>query len=342
MVVLDNDLAALIGFGCEALVYGVYIVIFLMSLSFLHGGRSTYAHRLMVFSTTFLFLLCTAHFALEFTHFYTTLATTGVTGYAAETKDLFGADILISTIDLVGDCVLLHRCWLVWGKNWWVIALPFLTAVGGFACGMTGLGILLNTDPTAPQAPPSVLPLGTASFSLPLATNFLITLLTVTRLYMLASKTRRASTTTKSLHTSSYVNKAAIIVIESGLLYLVAQLVFVILFAIGHPAQGIAAVVAVQIYGIAPTLISFRVGMGVATDEYEMSTKRSGPEWRLSSRRGAIPTNTTNISVHTSAEIMTDSLSDMVLYGKDNKDMRLGDHQGFTESRFVEDGASMA
>jgi hypothetical protein len=38
------------------------------------------------------------------------------------------------------------------------------------------------------------------------------------------------------------------IVIESGALYLAVQLVFVILFAIRHPAQGIIAVIAVQIY----------------------------------------------------------------------------------------------
>ena len=38
------------------------------------------------------------------------------------------------------------------------------------------------------------------------------------------------------------------IVIESGALYLVVQLVFVVLFAIHHPAQGIVGVIAVQIY----------------------------------------------------------------------------------------------
>ena len=43
--------------------------------------------------------------------------------------------------------------------------------------------------------------------------------------------------------------RAAIdIVIESGMLYLAVQMVFVILFAIRHPAQGIVGVIAVQIY----------------------------------------------------------------------------------------------
>jgi hypothetical protein len=43
--------------------------------------------------------------------------------------------------------------------------------------------------------------------------------------------------------------RAAIdMVVESGMLYLVVQLIFVVLFAIGHPAQGIIAAIAVQIY----------------------------------------------------------------------------------------------
>jgi hypothetical protein len=43
--------------------------------------------------------------------------------------------------------------------------------------------------------------------------------------------------------------RAAIdIVVESGMVYLAVQLVFVVLFSIRHPAQGIIGVIAVQIY----------------------------------------------------------------------------------------------
>jgi len=43
-----------------------------------------------------------------------------------------GADFLISFTDLVGDMVLLYRCWMLWDKNYYVIILPLLSAVGGF------------------------------------------------------------------------------------------------------------------------------------------------------------------------------------------------------------------
>ena len=100
---------------------------------------------------------CTTHFALEFNHFYVTLVRylltrpsrhmrydpdksgiilqheTGVVeGFANETKALIGADLLISLCDLLGDFILMYRCWVLWGKNYWVIVLPSLTAVAGF------------------------------------------------------------------------------------------------------------------------------------------------------------------------------------------------------------------
>ena len=59
-------------------------------------------------------------------------ATTGVTGYARETSQLVAADVLISLCDLLGDYILIYRCWVLWGRNYWVVLVPSLCAVGGF------------------------------------------------------------------------------------------------------------------------------------------------------------------------------------------------------------------
>lgn len=100
-----------------------------------------------------LFVTCTVHYALEFNHFYTTLvrhlhllalfgrtpiqtddeqAARGVKGYANETTQLVGADIFLSLCDLLGDYILIYRCWVLWGRNYWIVALPSLCAVAGF------------------------------------------------------------------------------------------------------------------------------------------------------------------------------------------------------------------
>ena len=107
--------------------------------------------------------------------------------------------------------------------------------------------LLLTMDPTAPVPPAALVPLGLAGYALPLATNFMATTLIAGRLYASAHNAEKRVGALMS-GTMRAAQRAVEIMVESGALYLVTQVVFVVLFAIGHPAQAILAVVAVQIY----------------------------------------------------------------------------------------------
>ncbi|RPD75657.1 hypothetical protein L226DRAFT_428175, partial [Lentinus tigrinus ALCF2SS1-7] len=263
---LSNESATLIGFACEAVCWGIYVVLFLATFVLvLRRIRSHGINVPILVSMCALFALCTTHFAIEFNHFYTVLGSMGVGGIAIETKPLIGADILFSICDLLGDFILLYRCWIVWGRNYWVIIFPALTAIAGFACIMEVAHVVVTLDPTAPFAPAFIIPLGIAGYSLPLATNVIATALIVSKLWwMLHVGTKE--TLSGPFGAGRTVKNAAAIVMESGLLYLIAQLVVVVLFSLGHPAQAIAVFMAVQIYGIAPTLIIMRVALGVTSE----------------------------------------------------------------------------
>ena len=82
--------------------------------------------------------------------------------------------------------------------------------------------------------------LGLPSFSLPLGTNVIVTTLMAGRIWYLSPHDAQFPTRT--------ARAALKIVIESGMLNLAVQLIHVILYAIGHPAMGIVAVIAVQIF----------------------------------------------------------------------------------------------
>ena len=45
---------------------------------------------------------------------------------------MLGADILLSVCDLLGNLILIYRCWIIWGRNYWIVGLPTLTAIAGF------------------------------------------------------------------------------------------------------------------------------------------------------------------------------------------------------------------
>ncbi len=113
-------------------------------------------------------------------------------------------------------------------------------------CVSVVLHLLLRINPNSPIAPPSLVPLGLAAFSLPLVTNVIVTTLITVRIWYLSPRKVRDM---RSARFPTRTGRAAIdIVVESGMLYLAVQLVFVILFSIRHPAQGIVGVIAVQIY----------------------------------------------------------------------------------------------
>jgi hypothetical protein len=114
-----------------------------------HTRNRSSASRSIFVVYTILFLCCSTHFALEFTHYYKVLvrarhdlfeamqspehplqSTTGVKGFSLETNELKAADFLITVTDFLGEVILIYRCWLLWSKNYSIIILPSLAAIG--------------------------------------------------------------------------------------------------------------------------------------------------------------------------------------------------------------------
>lgn len=273
---LSDDLASLIGFACEAVLYGVNAVLFLTSLAILYKRRhkNNILHPVVLLNGL-VFLCCTTHFAIEFNHFVTALGSTGVDGYANETMPLLGADILVSVTDFFGDMILIYRCWMIWARTPIVIVLPFLTALGGLACIAGVAHLVLTTNPTSPAPPPAVVPLGLAGYILPMCTNAMVTFLIVFKIW----HSSRGLPGTSEFVGRGAARQAMGLMVESGLLYLLAQLVYVVLFALKLPAVDIAAVMAVQIYGIAPTLIVIRVALGISPEYASETMISTGMRW---------------------------------------------------------------
>ncbi|KAJ8496206.1 hypothetical protein ONZ51_g1251 [Trametes cubensis] len=272
-MVLSNNIAALIGFGCEATLWGANCVLFIISLGLLYRkGRRGNTNLTILAIHCLLFTGCTAHFGLEFNHFYTTLSasssdTSGVSYFANETKGLLAADVIISICDLLGDAMLVYRCWLMWSDHRWVVVLPILSAIAGFVCLCQVAHFVATLSPTSPVPPAAVVPLTTAGYALPLCTNAMATGLLALKIWMMTRTRHVTSGGGYRLHRSVRLAGHVIaVIVESGLIYLATQLVLVVLVSIKHPAEAIVGVIAVQVYGIAPTLIVIRCTLGITTE----------------------------------------------------------------------------
>ena len=96
------------------------------------------------------------------------------------------------------------------------------------------------------MALPSVGQLLFAAFLLPLGTSVIVTTLICVRIWYLSPRKARDM---RSAQFPTGTGQAIIkIVVESGMLYLAVQLIFVVFFAFGHPVAVTVRAIAVQIF----------------------------------------------------------------------------------------------
>ncbi|KAF9461351.1 hypothetical protein BDZ94DRAFT_1167831 [Collybia nuda] len=260
---LNTDQATFLGFALEAIAYGTYTVLFFISITVLIWKTPTQntSNAYLFAATCLMFSLCTVHFALNFNNVYNGLMVHPRPHISEETKLLAGADMLFSITDFCSQSILIYRCYVVWGRTLWIIIIPLLINLATIACGLALIGLVLSIDRAAPQAPEAIVPVGLAGYAMSLCLNFIISALIVGRIWYHFHQTRHILEANRSL------KRASAIIVESGLLFLIAQFTFVVLFAIKHPAQAVLVPVATQIYGISPTLIIVRVSIGSSFEQ---------------------------------------------------------------------------
>ncbi|KAJ7199656.1 hypothetical protein GGX14DRAFT_172500 [Mycena pura] len=268
---VNPDQATFLGLGLEGIAYGVNLVLFGTSIAVLvNRQHAKNVSSIPIYALCFfMFGLCTVHFALNFNNVYTGTMVRPVPHIAAETHLLVGADVTFCLADFLSQVVLIYRCYLVWARNIWVVILPLLIAFASVACSMAVIGLVVATSPTAPQAPADIVPFGDAAFSMSVILNLITSSLIVGRIWWVVRNNHQHGVT----HGKTAIQRAIEVMIESGLLLLATQVVFVVLFGIAHPAQAVVEPLATQIYVTAPMLIIVRVGMGAG---YERTMDTSG------------------------------------------------------------------
>ncbi|KAF8463548.1 hypothetical protein DFH94DRAFT_817779 [Russula ochroleuca] len=256
---INDDISALVGFICEAFFYGCYTLLFVIAVYLNPNGPNRWPRvkRPVFILSMFMYLFCSIHFALQFNHFYEALNARGVKGFANVTSTVIAAGIDMTLADFTGELIFIYRCWVLWSENYWVIIVPTLGAISGIVSIAEVVHLVIHTHETSPTLPASVVRWNSVVFIAKVCANLMVTVLIVVRMWYLSPRKRRDFL---GANLSTGTGWAAIvIVIESGVLYLVAQIIPLILYAIRHPALGLVSSMSVQIYGIASILIFVRM-----------------------------------------------------------------------------------
>ncbi|KAJ8517672.1 hypothetical protein ONZ45_g5165 [Pleurotus djamor] len=223
-------------------------------------------------SAVFMFGLSTAHMILDI---ITTLGMDVETGLYVRPTALAGVYLHL-TNSAIADCVIIYRCYIVWGFNKYFI-LPMILVLTTTVYGYT-MGLSVGT------------------ISLTLGTNIIVTGLTAGRLWWGARQTAKVF---GKEHKDKY-SKATAIVLESGAIYSLSLLVFLVLmrlelgtrrsvpantYACELPKSYVIYLIVSQLVGIIPTLIIVRVGLNVPTfqrtDETSSQASLSEPRDHL-------------------------------------------------------------
>ncbi|KAJ6482014.1 hypothetical protein C8R45DRAFT_1100403 [Mycena sanguinolenta] len=231
---------------------GAYAVMFGFYIHILHT-RGIPKTRFLPLATISLFILCTAHLALL-------LAGTTVLDQTDETAVVgagdpsylvfqlnFATNVIYVTNNVIADSIFIFRCHAIWNFDDRIIYLPILLTFG-----VGGLGYFDSVRLIMVSRPLFNLSIATSVF-----TSFMLISLSAGRIWWLARKARNVL----GQKITTRYNTACVMILESGVLYCVGGIVYIILSMTSAFACTNGALLG-QLVGIAPTIISVRVGLG--------------------------------------------------------------------------------
>lgn len=155
----------------------------------------------------------------------------------------------------LADGLLVYRCYVIYAKNYWVIAFPCLTYLASLAMGI--MLIYQTSQPDSSIWNSVAINFGVTYFSISISLNILLTLLIVVRLVLHSKNIRSAMGAPAG---ASGLYKAIItVLIESSALYAVNSILFVAPWSVKSHVADIFLPILAETQVIAPLLIIRRV-----------------------------------------------------------------------------------
>ncbi|PFH47759.1 hypothetical protein AMATHDRAFT_125871, partial [Amanita thiersii Skay4041] len=254
----------LVSIFVQTLLYGAYTVLFAMTYWVLvhRRPRGRPIHKTMLGISITMFILATMHIAVNYTRILKAFiqhrdAPGGPASFfnqLSEFTQIFGSTIYVAQT-LVGDAVVLLRCYLVWGRRLSVVAFPCLLLLGST---VTGIGILYSFAKVVPEAEIFVKELQewiVSFFTMTFATNVICTGLVAIRIWYINRQT--------IVFTGHSMRPVMLLVIESGAVYSATLLVLLILYKVKSWFQYVLLDAVSPIVGLVFSMIIIRIGLGI-------------------------------------------------------------------------------
>ncbi|EPQ53025.1 hypothetical protein GLOTRDRAFT_79032 [Gloeophyllum trabeum ATCC 11539] len=264
---LPLEVANVLSVWFETLLYGIYFSLFFESVYVIMKKKrtKTLPAKLFFAATVVMFLLATVHIAISLYRLlrgYVWLASDpGPVAYFADYHrwDNVANEVISGIQTWIGDSLVIYRCFIVWSRNYYVVAVPSVLLVLSVIGNCMVFQIFNSKDVDGLFS----VPLQTwvnLIYSATFAQNTLTTGFIAYRIWRQDWETRQV------LGPGSYRGAASLlpsvrVIIESAMIYALEVLVLIILYAIGHNGEYVLQAAVTPTVGIVFTMITVRLAL---------------------------------------------------------------------------------
>ncbi|KAI0741965.1 hypothetical protein C8Q80DRAFT_1260687 [Daedaleopsis nitida] len=261
------DEAYLIGGWLASFFWGLYTLLFGMSVYTIYRKRKEGINKFTTVSIVLLYLLATTHMSLALVRliqgFILYRDTIGPVLYFANisVRLNMAKDYIYITNLVLGDLIVVWRLYIVWGKNIWIALFPVVMIIGELVAGYGSISQWFLPNPV----PVTMVHWGTAMFIMSMATNILVTGAIASRIWYVTRRTQQIM----GVEYNDRYSRVLLLLIESGALIATTKLIEFTLFKLS-PVDGLIGLNALyiiyeampQITGLVPTAIVYAVNNG--------------------------------------------------------------------------------
>ncbi|THV02573.1 hypothetical protein K435DRAFT_962888 [Dendrothele bispora CBS 962.96] len=186
--------------------------------------------------------------------------------------DLRGWIFLVDA--LIGDFVMIHRCWIIWGRSWPIITFPIILFVAELGTGLASLiwQLVIPPNELLIHTGKVLTAVSLSNWAITCVLTVIVTTLIIVRIWSVERTTNRLLTGRESGESSLYYSNdngrnaygsnalryAIRIVMESGLFYAATMFTLLMVYAAGSNGAYPMTDVVPQVVGISFNLIIVR------------------------------------------------------------------------------------
>ncbi|KAJ7248804.1 hypothetical protein C8J57DRAFT_1522264 [Mycena rebaudengoi] len=232
-----------------------------------------YQTRLLTYALTALFCIATLTCGLDFGQGYLLQVPNADPTFIAAWRMAVASTALIGVVDFFSQMILIYRCWIIWNQNYYVVSPLVFLAAASLLGQLVAVGYRGSVSGGAVEPVLHIeVPIATVGISLSMAVNTLVTGLIAGKIWV-QSRQLKVLCDGEEKNLGNPYNRVITLMVESGLMNFVVQLLYLVLNSLESPAFSLMETCTVHFYGIAPTLLGIRVITGKSVDSYAQASR---------------------------------------------------------------------